>query len=178
MKAYSLSSEKCFLIENYFGPKLSSAAPEEKTFVSGTRPLQWKNREILRQAFALAKQERPEVMLDEEVMPYEKFVEKISCSYGVILVSLGDISPNMILDALRTNTPFILTRENGLMPRIKDIGLFVDPKDPQDIKEKILFLADEKNREGYRRKLELFQFTHTWEEICGEFIKVYTHICA
>ena len=49
---------------------------------------------------------------------------------------LGDISPNLILDAVRHNKPFILTQENGLTDRLGDIGLYVDPENVDDIKEK------------------------------------------
>ncbi len=103
-------------------------------------------------------------------------MKKISECYATILVSLGDISPNMILESIRYNKPFVITRENGLMDRIGDIALVVDPKNPEDIREKIRWLCVRENYEAQVRKLEGFSFTHTWEEIASEVIRLYENI--
>ena len=79
------------------------------------------------------------MIFEESGETFEKFMERISRCYAVILASLGDISPNMILDAIRHNKPFILTKETGLYDRLKNIAIFVDPENTDDIKEKILF---------------------------------------
>src|SRR5207249_3226173 len=91
----------------------------------------------LNEAFKKAQEKVPELILDDESLPYEMFLEKMKNCYATILVSLGDISPNMILDAIRCGKPFILTRETGLYEKLKDVGLFVDPEDVNDIAKKI-----------------------------------------
>jgi glycosyltransferase involved in cell wall biosynthesis len=91
------------------------------------------------------------------------------------LVSLADISPNTILDALRCNKPFILTKENGL-DRLKDIAILVDPKNEDEIKEKILWLSDKENYLSQKKKIESFSFTHSWEEMANEFINLFKKI--
>lgn len=172
LSAYDLDLNKCFIVENCYGEKIgggvrvSNAAP--KIFVAGTRSLVWKNIERLTEAFAAARAHNTAITLDLAPAPYEAFLEKIRRAYAVILVSLGDISPNMILDAIRTGTPFILTRENGLMNRIADVGVFCDPENPQDITEKILWLADDANYVAQQKKVEAFSFTHSWKEIARE----------
>jgi hypothetical protein len=60
---------------------------------------------------------------DRDELPYESFLNKMKESYAVVLLSLGDISPNMILDAIRLNKPFVCTKENGLMDRIAGVGV-------------------------------------------------------
>ncbi len=170
--AYELNPNKNFIVENFYGEKIFSGPKQNRDFVGGTRPLRWKNVQMLRSAFLLAKEADPTIALDVENAPYEQFLEKIRTSYAVILVSLGDISPNMILDAIRTNTPFILTKENGIYERVKDIGLFVDPKDKNDIKEKILYLADRTNYKFVAERIEAFNFTHTWAQMCDEILAV------
>ena len=72
--------------------------------------------------------------------------------YAFILVSLGDISPNMIMDAIRFNRPFIVTRETGIYERIKDIAIFVDPENTEDIAEKIIWLSEPENYEKQKEK--------------------------
>lgn len=174
--AYGLDSEKTHIVENYYGKKEESSEPVAKNFVAGTRPLKWKNAERLREAFSLAKEENGDLEPEEKNCVFEEFMRKIAHCYAVILVSLGDISPNMILDAVRYNKPFILTRETGLYDRLKGVGLFVDPEDANDIKEKILFLANDENYRMAVAKVSAFTFTHSWEEICSELTNIYKNL--
>jgi len=170
--AYGLNPAKNFIVENYYGEKLPAVEKKNRVFIAGTRPLKWKNIERLKDAFAKAKKQDGTIELDTTGAPYAQFVEKIRSSHAVILASLGDISPNMILDALRTNTPFILTQETGLFEKLKDVGLFVDPENVDDIQEKILFLADQSNYLAQKAKIEKFNFTHSWKEICSEIFAI------
>lgn len=176
--AYKLDSRKNSIVENYCGERESVIEPENRMFVAGTRPLKWKNVEFLKECFAEA-QERVEklglqpIELDCGKAVYDSFVEKIRRSYAVILVSLGDISPNMILDAVKCGTPFIVTTENGITHRIKDAALFVDPKNRKDIVDRIVWLADPKNRALQAEKVRQLAFTHSWKEIAEEIVGVW-----
>ncbi|MEK7390671.1 MAG: glycosyltransferase family 4 protein [Patescibacteria group bacterium] len=176
-QAYGLAPGKNFIVENFYGRKLTggelpTVARKNRTFIAGVRNLKWKNLERLKHAFEEAVRIEPTINLDLSNAPYEQFLAKIQAAYAVILVSLGDISPNMILDAIRANTPFILTRETGLYERLKDIGLFADPENIEDIKEKILYLADVANYRIVKEKIENFNFTHSWGQICDEILAV------
>lgn len=172
-KAYGISPSKNFIIENFYGNKIESMGPREKNYLAFTRPLKWKNIKILKRAFGQAKGLVPEIILDDKQVVYEESIEKMKRAYAAILVSLGDISPNMILDAVRCNKPFICTRETGIYDRIKDIGIFVDPKNELEIAEKIVFLSKSDNYEIYKKKIESFNFTHSWEQIAAEFLEIY-----
>jgi len=176
MDPYDLKDQRHFIVENYYGPKILSKNSKVKNFVASTRKTKWKNRETLQKVFAQGEVVKSGVILDTDVIPHDEFLDRLSASYAVIVASLGDISPNTILDAIRSNKPFVLTRENGLYNRIKDIGLFVDPQDPEDIKNKVLWLAKRENYEGQRQKIEGFTFTHTWEEIADEIINIWKTI--
>ena len=180
-KAYGLDLTKNVIVENYCGARESSVEPENRMFVAGTRPLKWKNIEFLKECFveaedAIRKLGLPPIELDCGKAVYDSFVEKIRRSYAVILVSLGDISPNMILDAVKAGTPFILTKENGIVHRIKDAALFVDPQNKKDIVERIVWLADPKNRVAQAEKVRALTFTHSWSEIADEIVKIFTRI--
>jgi len=175
MPAYSLDEKKCHVVENFYGEKTTSVAPDGKIFVAGSRKLKLKNTDRLNRAFAQAKESEGGLTLDFSQVEYGKFFEKISHSYAVIAVSISEVSPNMILDSIRAGKPFIVTREVGIYDRLKNIGIFVDPEDEEDIKNKILFLADLANYEMYKRKVESFSFTHTWKEICSEIIQIARH---
>ncbi len=176
MKPYKLEKQKHFIIENYYGPKLISKPPIEKNFIAATRPLKWKNLDLVRRVFVDSDITGAGAVLDTTPVPHEAFLDKVASSYAVIIASLGDISPNTILDAIRLDKPFILTRENGLTPRIKDIGIFVDPENPADIGEKVKWLLDPENYEAKRKQLVRFTFTHTWEEMAKEYMEIWKNL--
>ena len=172
-KAYGLDDGKLFIVENQYGPKEESHPPAEKNFIAGTRPLKWKNDARLAQAFARVHEKNETVTYDNTTKPFGVFMEKLASAYAVILVSLGDISPNLILDAIRYDKPFIVTRETGLYERIKSCALFVDPENVDDIAEKIHWLSDPVHYKEQKKKVEAFTFKHTWEDIANDFLAVY-----
>ena len=177
-KAYRLDPKNTHIVENHCGARIESAEPDERVFVAGTREIKWKNIDSLKKSFEAARQETKrrgldDIELDTGKAVYDSFVEKIRRSYAVILVSLGDISPNMIFDAIRTGTPFILTRENGISERVKDAAIFVDSLDAADIADKIVWMSDPKNRAIQAEKVRKLAFTHSWEQIADEIVKVW-----
>ncbi len=183
-RAYNLNVNKNFIVENYCGEResfIESGVTENRVFVAGTRPLKWKNVEFLKECFkeaedAIQRLNLPPIELDCGKAVYDSFVEKIGRSYAVILVSLGDISPNMIFDAVKVGTPFIITKENGISHRIKDAAILVDPQNKKEIVDKIVWLADPKNRALQAAKVRALTFKHSWSEIAGEIVGVYEKI--
>jgi glycosyltransferase involved in cell wall biosynthesis len=176
-KEYKLNPAKTYIVDNYCGPRESFIEPDNRTFVAGTRLIKWKNVELLKEAFEEARSEikkrgLPDIELDCGKAVYDSFVEKIHRSYAVILVSLGDISPNMILDAVRVGTPFIVTKENGITDLIKNAALFVDPQNKKDIVEKIVWLADPANRATQAKKVQAISYIHSWEQIANEIVEI------
>ena len=173
ISAYNLNINKTSIVENYYGQKESNNDFESKTFMASARSLTWKNFDILKKIFDKLQIKHPEVSLFTENLPYPQFMEKMSKSYAVILVSIGDISPNMILDAIRLNRPFICTKEVGIFERIKETGIFVDPLNEKEIEEAILNLLTEEGYDKAKEKVRNFNFVHTWNQIAEEFIKIY-----
>ncbi len=172
----NLEMVKIDIVENYYGLKQQSTEPIEKNFIGGTRPLKWKNLVMLKDVFHTKEVVASGAVYHSDTAPMESFMKKMAKCYAVILISLGDISPNMILDAIRLNKPFILTRENGLHDRIKDIAIFVDPQNPKDIQEKIIWLCTKENYDAQVAKIKSFNFTHTWNDIAEEIMRIYKKI--
>ncbi len=173
MEPYGLSEQKHFIVENYYGPKLVSTDSSTKNFMASTRKLKWKNLGLLESTFKQKDVVASGAILDTMPLPHNEFLQKIGESYAVIIVSLGDISPNTILDAIRCGKPFIVTRETGLYDRIKEIALFVDPKDPNDIAQKVIWLSDPMNYEAQQKRVKSFNFSHIWEDIAKEYMAIY-----
>ncbi len=172
INAYILDKNRTSVIENYYGSKESDGEPASKEFIGSTRKLVWKNLDILENVFKKIQEGNSEVSFFLGNLPYEDLMQKMKKSYATILVSLGDISPNMILDSIRQGIPFICTKEIGIYERIKDAGIFVDPLNESEIKNAIKELLTE---EGYRKakeRVKSFNFVHTWDEIAKEFLDI------
>lgn len=179
-KPYALDLEKCFIVENFYAPRQPHSYADilknnsiAKIFVGGTRELKWKNIPRLQEAFERVRKKGLPVQLQWETGSRGRFLQDIQNSYAVILASLGDVSPNTILEAISFGKPFILTCETGLYEKLKDIGVWVNPEDVTDIAAKIEWLADEKNYIEQCRKVAAFSFTHSYEEIADELITIY-----
>jgi hypothetical protein len=171
-KPYGLDMGKAYIVENYYGGKEPSEAPQGKTFVGGARNLVWKNLDTLKAVFDSQDVREEKARLETQNYPFERFMQIVKQSYAVILVSLGDISPNMILDAIRHNKPFIITRENGLMDRIGNIAITADPMDKDDIEEKVKWLCTPDNYQSQMDKISKFDFVHSWKDIANEIIDI------
>lgn len=169
---YNLEEIKTAFVENYYGHKEEFFEPTQKDFIGGTRQLLWKNIELVQEVFKSSEIRSTKATYNRETYAYNDFMSKIAHGYAVLLASLGDISPNLILDAIRHNKPFILTEENGLMERIREIAVTVNPKDSKDIQDKVLWLSLKENYESQIKKIKNFKFTHTWEEIACEIIEI------
>lgn len=177
-KAYNLNPKLSVIVENFCGKREESLEPENRTYVAGTRELKWKNIDALKVAFKKAQEEVVQhgfepIDFDTTKALYENFQERMRRSYAIILTSLGDISPNMIFDAIRVGTPFILTQETGITERVKECAIFVDPTREEDIIEKIVWISDPENRRAQARKIKNFTWIHTWEDIGKEIISIY-----
>ncbi len=173
---YGIKNQKHFIIENYYGPKKELSSVPNKTFIASSRNLKLKNLSLLKEIFSENDMVQSGFVLDTNPVDHEEFIKKIQESYAVLVVSISEISPNSVIDAIQANKPFIVTKEVGIHDRIKDVAIFVDPKNKGEIKEKILWLCDQNNYEIQKNKLKSFNFVHPWEDIAGEYLNVYNSI--
>lgn len=170
--AYGLPKEKTSIIENFYGPKEFDFDFESKIFVGSARNIFLKNLDDLEKIFGKIKKNHKEANLFTKNLPFDEFTEKIKNCYAVIAVSISEVSPNIILDAIRFNRPFICTKEVGIYERIKEAGIFIDPLNEDEIEEAVLNLLDEENYKRAKEKVRKFKFLHLWDDIAGEFITI------
>lgn len=176
MEPYRLSEGKLHIIGNFFGERRHSLSPRRKNFIAFSRNLFLKNMQVLREAFALAKRQCPNIELDVGTVSYEKLERHMEACYAVIVPSLSEVSPNYVADAIRYGKPFILTHHTGYRELLKDIGLFVDPLDIRDSAEKMVWLADEANYQSQTEKVRRFSFQHIYRDIALEFLRIIEHV--
>jgi glycosyltransferase involved in cell wall biosynthesis len=170
--AYGLDMSKSFVIENFYGERLPSDIPSMMNFLSSSRLFKGKNQERLSEAFQIVNKKGVLAVSDTVAVPHDEFIEKMRYSYAVLVVSISDISPNVILEAIRLGKPFIMTRETGITKKLKDIALLVDPENVDDIAEKIEMLCNPKIYAEYQSRVQNFTYTHSWKEIAKEFLIV------
>ncbi|HAZ29038.1 MAG TPA: hypothetical protein DCY48_04685 [Candidatus Magasanikbacteria bacterium] len=174
---YRLNPGKCFIVENYMGEKIPSFSAKKKNYLWAGRDIYLKNVKRLQDAFGKAKQVHPDIELDVSGrLSREALLEKMKHCYAIILPSLSDVAPNMIIDAIRMGKPFILTQESGYYESFRSFGLFVDPKNTQDIAEKIVMLADETVYQAMQKKLATFDRVRDWSLVADEFLKIFQRI--
>jgi len=190
--AYGLDPQKSAIVENFCADKTESCPPEGRVFIGGTRFIKSKNQEALIEAFEqargeLANLEKKEgragdedvssglavIRLDTTKATYDMFIERLHRAWAVILVSLSEISPNIIFDAVSAGVPFILTKENGISEKVKGAAILVDPLNKSEIAEKIHWLSDPKNREAQVEKVRRVSYAHSWKEIGDEIMELW-----
>lgn len=177
MKPYCLSNQKIFIVENRYDEKISDEPAHEKNYIFATRDLVYKNIPAFIEAFALAKKIHPEISLEvHHNTPHHELMEKMKTCYAVVMPSLGEISPHVILDALRVNKPFLLTRESGFAEKLKDVGVLIDPLSINDMAEKIGWLAADSNYAAIRARVRAFDDTHSWGQIADELLVILAKI--
>jgi len=183
--AYGLDPSMAVVVENFCGKKTESVIPEGRVFIGGTRFIKSKNQETLKEAFEEAKHDLrlavpierqgtfdSELELDTSKATYDTFIGRMHRAWAVILVSISEMSPCIIYDAISAGVPFILTKENGIADRVGDAAIIVDPLNKKEIAEKIVWLADPKNRAEQAQKVRRISFTHSWKEIAEEIVEI------
>ncbi len=168
---YRLDVRKTAVIENFYGSKSSTQKQQAKNFIWVGRPIKIKNLDHLKAAFERARVKNPSIALEFLSVPHEELMHRIAHCYAAVLPSLSDVSPNFIAEAIQYEKPFILTKYCGILNRVGGLGIVVDPLQEDEITAAFLALADDRQYEGYLKKLREFDFTHTWKQIAGEFIE-------
>ncbi|MCE9629069.1 MAG: hypothetical protein K8Q91_03690 [Candidatus Vogelbacteria bacterium] len=179
LEPYCLSSQSMVIVSNYLGTQdqKKTDSPEVHSdfiLVSSSRGLVWKNKGILEKALAIAQKSNPKLRLFDDNVSYQDFMKVIEKSQAIILVSLGDISPNMILDGLRFGKPFVCTKECGLYENLKDLGLWVDPLDSLAIAEAMVEISKPEVYRSLVDKINSSEYRHSWVEIADEIMLIMT----
>jgi hypothetical protein len=181
-KPYDLDLKKTCIIENFYpSVSLSTQFPEndfsqKKIFLSPSRDIFLKNKKALQAVFEDVANKHPEIILDETIVSHEKMLEKIKQSYAVIVPSLSEVSPNLVLHALAYATPIIVTEDMGLADRLKDLVVFVNSLSKESIREGIEKMLNPDIYNAYKQKMIQRTFTHSWSEIAKDFLDIYKNL--
>ena len=173
LKPYGISPNRAEVIENCYGPRVADEEPAGKVFMAQSRGIFFKNIDILHAAFTRAQQTCPDIVLDVEQCSHSELREKMRRAYAVMVISLGEISPNFVMEALTYNRPFILSKENGVATRLADCGIFVDPLNVEEIAAAIVRLCDPQVYQTQRARIREFNFVRTWGDVASDILSVF-----
>jgi glycosyltransferase involved in cell wall biosynthesis len=172
--AYGLQNVETHLIDNAVAGSFAPLSPERKDFLWYTRGIRFKNETVLREAFALAQKQVPDIVLETGMIPQRELIEKMRRCYAVILPSLAELSPNYILDALRCGKPFIQTMYSGFAEKYAAYGLTCDPLSAEDIAAKIVQLCDAGMYAELSHRIAVLPLTRTYTQVADDFLALFT----
>lgn len=168
---YGLVKDKVTVVGNHC-ERGEGSEPRAKVFLSAGRPIRLKNMERVRRAFKEAQRQKPEIALDEWRSAPEEFERRLKESYAVICVSISEVSPNIVYEALAYGKPCIITKYSGLPEEVKAAGVFADPFDENDIRDKILALSDEATYAKVKERIRAAPCHQSWRDIAEEYIRL------
>jgi glycosyltransferase involved in cell wall biosynthesis len=170
-REYGLGSS-ARVVENALEERIHSERPARKSFLFYARPIALKNLDAFRRAFAKAKKTYPDIELEEGRFVRDELIERLRSAYAVAVPSLSEVSPNLIIDAIRCGKPFILTKYGGYAERFKDLGLLVDPRSEDDMTRAIKELADEATYARLSQRIRAFTDVRTYDAVAREFTEL------
>ncbi len=109
------------------------------------------------------------IKLKKEVS-HKDLLFKIRSSYALILPSITDISPNLILEAIKLKIPVILTKECGFKEKYKNL-LYFNPFKKEELEQKIQYLLDRKNYQKYLEVINKIDTNRTYKDFAKDLVK-------
>jgi len=113
----------------------------------------------------------------------DQIPELMQRSDCLVLPSLSEGIPNVILEAMACGLPVLASNLPGIREVVKDeeTGFLVAPKDVKGLTKKLLILAQNPER---REKMGAHAYQHlselnlSWEQSAKQYLEVYEKVCA
>lgn len=167
---YGIPEEKTAVIENEYRPH-SGEHTGGGPFLCAWRPTEFKNIDTLEKAYALARKQNPNVTLEiYKDIPREELHEKMRTARALIIPSLSELGPNMAMEALSVGLPVLLTRDCGVHDRMDNVAVWIDPKNPTHIAERMCECMDDAWYRELKKRLDASAYTHSYDEMGREFL--------
>lgn len=171
--AYSINVSKTHVVENVYASRTKrNIVPKNRIILSPLRNVFLKNKKGLEDAFTLITDRFFDPVLDTEISTYERLLERIQEAYMVVVPSISEVSPNLVLDALSLGVPVVVTKDCGIKERLGDLVVWVDPKDPRSIAEGMQLLMDARTYSEYMARISKFSYVQTEEMCARQFLNI------
>lgn len=108
----------------------------------------------------------------KEPADHATILEEIALSGLVVLPSLSEVSPNLLMDALAAGTPVLATRENGIRDNLGEAGLWFDPMSKEDFLGKLEATLQPGQLDAMRERMKRSTHRKTWGDAAEEYEKI------
>lgn len=112
-------------------------------------------------------------------LPYNNVLENVAKSDILILTSVEEAMPNVVIEALALGKPVIATRVGGIPEIVKDgsNGLLIPPRSPEHVaKASDTLLNDEKLYTKLSSNATKSMVGHSWSEITLRYEQIYVSL--
>ena len=128
----------------------------------------------MEKAFSLVKERFIDVTLDTKVSSHSDLRDRLLSAYCLVVPSFSEVSPNIALEALSLGVPVVLTEDCGLRELLKNVVVWVNPKNPQSIANGIEKLMDAVVYNEYMAEISKFSYSHSSRQVAEEFLNLFT----
>src|SRR3989344_2486480 len=154
---YKLSESKIGVVRNFIPGSQVGTMSSGQNFLWAGRLIPEKNTEMLKRLGI-------EIVTGEL---HEKVLERIKNCYAVVSLALTDICPNFIIEGISSGKPFIMTKYTGLNELFPKSGIFVEPRNEEEIREAMRNL----------NKIQIEEIkSHSWGEMAEEYLNIWNKI--
>jgi len=172
-KTYNINPNKTRVVRNFIPPSEQGEETEEKSFVWAGREMPLKNLDMLRRVAEKIKLSRPELRLDLIMnVSRQEVLNKVRKAHVVILPSISDVSPNFILEGASFGKPFIMTKETSFAEILPRGGIFINPKDENELEKAMLSMLDKNEYEKFKHALFSEYKSRSWQNVAEDFLKL------
>ncbi len=170
-KSYNIDPKRTTTIRNYIPAKEVGEESEPKTIVWAGRDTPLKNVAMLKSVVERVKLTHNDVRL-ELIMnePRQSVLDKMKKAYVVVLPSVSDVSPNVILEGASYGKPFIVTKETSIGEILPRGGIFIDPLDEHDFERAVLEMLNPESYRKYKEEINKEYKPRSWKEVSTEFL--------
>ncbi len=102
-------------------------------------------------------------------------LEEMKRAYAMIFPSYTDISPNTVLECIATNTPFIITTEQGF-DWLKGIVLEFNPLKKEELQNCLKKMMNLEFYQNYRQKIKQIDYNYTYQEASKDTLGLFKEI--
>ena len=150
---YKIPEHKSGVVRNFIPESQIGVMSSRRNFLWAGRLIPEKNIEMLKRLGI-------EIVTGES---HEKVLERIRNCYAVVSLALTDICPNFVIEGVSLGKPFIMTKYTGLNELFPKSGIFVDPRNEEEVREAMQNID----------KIQVEEIeSHSWREMAKEFLSI------
>lgn len=105
-------------------------------------------------------------------VPHAELLQLIQDHHCVVVPSISEVSPNLVLECIALGVPVIVTKECGFVDEFSQL-IFVDPMSTEEITAAIKKLTDTKTYTEYRQQLQTINTSRNWDMVAKEHLELF-----